>query len=171
MPVPRRGACRHHLLVDEMFCDESACRVAHRRRGLGVDYRPLARFPAGSLKFRTVGLPEYGFNRLLRPKSASASRGLKAPAYPPPSPRVGFDLRVSLRGRGPRAKALAVTAGTMSRPRVLPSPAVIVSAGSSVLPADPPGLGPPPDFAGDADTGGLALRGCSGRAPSPSLLG
>ena len=114
--------------------------------------------------------PEYGFKRPLRPESASASRGLKAPAYPRPAPRVGSDLRVSLRGRGPRAEALATTAGTMSRPRVLSSPAVIVSAGSSVLPPDPPGLSPPPDFAVRAYTGGLALRGCSRRAPSPSLL-
>ena len=136
----------------------------------GASVRHPARFPASSLKFRTVGLPEYGFKRLLRPKSASASRGLKAPAYPRPALRVGFDLRVSLRGRGPRADALATTTGTMSRPRVLSSPAVIVSAGSSVLPPDPPGLGPPPDFTVHAYTGGLAVRGCSRRVPSPSLL-
>ena len=139
-----------------------------------------------SLKFRPVGFPEYGFKRLLHPKSASASRGLKAPAYTPRLPRVGSDLRVSLQSRGPRAEALATTVGTMSRPRVLSSPAVIVSpcfgecvgihsyrhlsARSSVLQPDLPGLAPPPDFAVLAYTGGPALRGCSRRAPSPSLL-
>ncbi len=91
-------------------------------------------------------LPQYSFKQPLLPEPASASRGLKAPAFPPPSPQVGFDLRVSLQGRGPQAEALATTAGTMSRPRVLSSPAVIVSVGSSVLPPDPPALSPPPDF-------------------------
>ena len=136
----------------------------------GASVRHPARFPAGSLKFRTVGLPEYGFKRLLHPESASASRGLKAPAYPPLLRRVGSDLRVSLRGRGPRAETLATTAGTMSRPRGLSSPAVLLSAGSAVLRPDPPGLAPPPDFAVSAYTGGLAFRGRSRPAPSPSLL-
>ena len=158
-------------------------RVGCRRRSLGglslrcrlfrydgASVRHPARFPATPPKFRTSGFPGYGFKRLLHLESASASRGLKAPAYPPPLPRVGSSLRVSLRGRGPRAEALAATAGTMSRPRVLSSPAVVLSAESSVLRPDLPGLAPPPDFAVHAYTDGRALRGCSRRAPSPSLL-
>lgn len=45
----------------------------------GAARRPPARFPAGSLKFRTVGFPEYGFKRLLHPKSASSGPRLKRP--------------------------------------------------------------------------------------------
>ncbi len=136
----------------------------------GASVRPPARFPAGPLKFRTVGFPEYGFKRPLHPESASARPGLKGTRLCPPAPQVGSDLRVTLRGRGPRAATLATTAGTMSRPRVLSSPAVMLSAGSSVLPPDPRDSTPPPDFAGYAYTGGLAFRGCSRRASSPSLL-
>jgi hypothetical protein len=91
--------------------------------------------------------PAYGFTRRVHPESASASRGLKAPAYPPPVPRAGSALRVSLRGRGPRAAALATTAGALRRPRALSSPAVVRSAGPSGLRPDPPGLRPSPDFA------------------------
>ena len=158
-------------------------RVGCRRRCIGelslrllplsidsASVRHPARFPATSLKFRTAGFPGYGFKRLLHPESTSASRGSKAPAYPPPLPRVGSDLRVSLQGRSPRAEALATTASTMSRPPVLSSPRVMLSPRSSVLRPDLPGLAPLPDFTGYAYTGSPALRGRSRRAPSPSLL-
>ena len=58
----------------------------------------------------------------------------------------------------------------MGRPRVLPSPAVVLSAGSSVLRPDPPGSVPPRDFTFCAYTHGLAHCGCSGRGPNPSRL-
>jgi len=133
--------------------------------------RHPARFPAGSLQFRTADFPRYGFKRRLHPESHSASRSLKAPASPPTPPRVGPDLRVSLQGRSPRSEALATTAGTTSRPQVLSSPRVMWSPRSSVRRPDLPGLAPRPDFAVSAYTGSLALPGRSGRAPSPSLLG
>ena len=142
------------------------------------------------------------FKRPLRSESASSGPRLKGTRLYAQDPRVGSDLRVALRGRGPRAETLTTTAGTMGRPRVLSSPAVMLSpcfgeyvgihsyrhlspcfgeyvgihsyrhlsAGSSVLRPDLPGSHPPPDFAEFAYTGGLALRGCSGRDPSPSLL-
>ncbi len=72
--------------------------VGDRRRSIGelslrllplsidsASVRHPARFPATSLKFRTAGLPGYGFKRLLHPESTSARRGSKAPAYPPPA--------------------------------------------------------------------------------------
>jgi len=158
-------------------------RVGCRRRSLdelslrllplsidSASVRHPARFPATSLKFRTAGFPGCGFKRRLHPESASASRGSKAPAYPPPLPRVGSDLRVSLQGRRPRAEALATTASTMSRPPVLSSPRVMLSPRSSVRRPDQPGLAPLPDFTVYAYTGSPAFRGRSRRAPSPSLL-
>ena len=165
-PIPRAGprVALYRLSVDY--------RVGCRRRSIGelsLRLQPLsidgasvghpARFPATSLKFRTAVFPGYGFKRLFHPESASASRGLKAPAYPPPLPRGGSDLRVSLQGRGPRAEALATTARTMSHPPVLASPRGLLSPRSSVRRPDLPGLAPPPDFAVYAYTGSPALRG------------
>jgi len=132
--------------------------------------RGTSKLRSSELKFSTSGFPGYGFKRRLHPESASASRGSKAPAYPPPLPRVGSDLRVSLQGRSPRAEALATTASTMNRPPVLSSPRVMWSPRSSVLRPDLPGLAPLPDLTGYAYTASPASRGCSRRAPSPSLL-
>ncbi len=96
------------------------------------------------------------------PKVCLGKPRLKGTRLSAPSPRVGSDLRVSLRGRGPRAEALGATAGTMSHPQVLPSPTVLLSAGSSVLPPDPPDLAPP-RFRGSRLYAALPLAGAPGR--------
>ena len=141
----------HRKRAFYMLPNREVARVARRRRSggrLSLSTVHPTRFPAGPLKFRTSGFPQYGFKRPLLPESAAIWHWLKGTRLCPSPHRVGSDIRGGLQGlAGIRHRVLSVALclpwvvhGSFPRRRLL------LSAGSSVLPPDRPGSVPRPDF-------------------------
>ena len=105
-------------------------------------------------------------------RCCASGRRVKCVRTSPVAAAVCIGLRVWLcRTRFPRHCVLAgALRHTVDRPRVLSFPAVMLSAGSSVLRPDVPGSGPRSDFTPCAYTDRPAVRGRSRRGPSPSQL-